>query len=127
MISPRTPAAAYRQVEFDARVVGARPEELVLLCYEQAFLALGTALHAARADDNARKSEALTRALSALTALQLGIDEASPIAPAVNQWLAASRNRILDCVLAFDPPMIEALRTDIAELSKAFTRALRAH
>lgn len=122
-MAPRNPSAAYRQVEFDARVAGARPEELVLVCYEQAVAALGTALHAARACDNARKSDGLTRALAALTALQLGIDEGNPVAPAVSQWLGASRNRILDSVLAFDAGAIAALREDFKEVAAAFVRA----
>lgn len=115
-----SPAATYRRVDFEARVAGARPEELVLVCYEQAIDALGSALSAERAGDNPRKSEALTRALAALTALQLGVDEGNPVAPAVGQWLNASRSRILDSVLAFDPAGIAELRADLSEIAGAF-------
>lgn len=117
-----SPAAAYRRVDFEARVAGARPEELVLVCYEQAIDALGTALSAAKSGDNSRKSESLTRALAALTALQLGVDEDNPVAPAVSQWLTASRGRILDSVLHFDPAGIAELRADLGEIAGAFAR-----
>lgn len=122
MIGHHSPATAYRRVDFEARVAGARPEELVLVCYEQAIDALGAALSAARAGDNPRKSEALTRALAALTALQLGVDEGNPVAPAVSQWLNASRSRILDSVLSFDEAGLTELRDDLGEIAGAFAR-----
>jgi flagellin-specific chaperone FliS len=74
MLALQTPSEAYRRIAFDARVEGASPDELVSLCYEQFDMALGDALLAASQGDNHRKSSALTRALSAVTALQLGID-----------------------------------------------------
>ena len=46
MLMRRTPHEAYRRVDFDARVKGASPSELVHLCYEHLVSALGTAIHA---------------------------------------------------------------------------------
>ena len=63
MLALRSPQEVYRRVEFDARIAGANPRELVLVCFEQLNAALGRALHAAAAGDNAAKSAALTRAL----------------------------------------------------------------
>ena len=46
MLAMRSPHEAYRRVDFDARVAGADPGQLVTLCYEQLISALGTAVYA---------------------------------------------------------------------------------
>lgn len=112
----RTPHEAYRRVEFDARVEGANPRQLVLVCYDQLTAALGRALHGAKAGDNRAKSEALTRALAAIAALQMGIDPAAPIASALTQFLGAARRALLDCVLDFRPELVEQLQKDFSEI-----------
>ena len=75
MLANRSPHEAYRRVDFDARVEGANPQQLVGMCYEALAGALGTALYAHERGDNRLKSQSLTRALSAVTALQLGVIE----------------------------------------------------
>ena len=75
----RSPQEAYRRVDFDARVAGADARQLVALCYEQLTGALGSALYAAQCGDNHLKSQSLTRALSALTALTMGVDAGQAI------------------------------------------------
>ncbi|MEQ1639412.1 MAG: flagellar protein FliS [Novosphingobium sp.] len=119
----RSPREAYRRVDFDARVAGADPRQLVLLCYEQLGTALGAAIHAAAADDNVRKSASLTRALAAITALQLGLDHRQPVAAALNSFFEAARQAVLDCVIAFDAKLLEQLRADLTDLSLAFRQA----
>lgn len=119
MHAPRNPSQAYRKVEFDARVAGANPRELVLVCYDQLDEALGRALLAAAAANNRAKSEALTRALSALMALQMGVDTQSPIAPALLEFYTAGRSAVLGSVLNFNADAIARLRSDAAEISAA--------
>ena len=113
----RSPHEAYRRVDFDARVAGADPRQLVLVCYEQLVGALARALHGARSGDNRLKSEALTRALAAIAALQMGIDPAAPIAPALAQFYGAARKTLLDNVLVFDAEAVAALRQDFLEIA----------
>ena len=72
MLALRNPADAYRRVDFDARVAGSDAKSLVLICYETLDIALASAIHAAARGDNPGKSAAITRAMSAITALQLG-------------------------------------------------------
>lgn len=116
----RSPQDAYRRVEFEARIAGADPLALVSLCYEQLASALGTAIHAAAASDNARKSAALTRALAALTALQMGLDHGQPIASALTTYFEAARKIVLGSVLDFDPAALEQLKGDVSEIAAAF-------
>ncbi len=123
MLVRQNPQEAYRRVAFDAHVAGAGAGQLVLLCFEQLDLALGAALLAATRRDNADKSQALTRALSSLTALQLGISKEAAMAPALHQFYEAARSRLLGNVLVFDAEAIRALRGDFAEIGAALAGA----
>ena len=115
----RSPHDAYMRVEFNARVAGASAAELVLVCYDQLSAALAKAMRAAAAGNNQLKSEALTRAVSALTALQLGVDRSQPIAVSLLQFYAAARKTVLDSVLCFDAGAVETLRRDVGEIAQA--------
>ena len=119
MHAPRDPGQAYRRIEFDARVAGADPRELVLVCYDQLGGALGRALSAAAAGNNRAKSEALTRALSALTALQMGVDVRSSVAPALLEFYSAGRSAVLGSVLNFNAAALSRLRGDAADIASA--------
>lgn len=119
MLAQRSPQEAYRRVDFDARVAGADSRQLVALCYEQLTTALGTALFAAQAGDNRLKSQSLTRALSAITALQLGISNTSPVAGALRQFYDSARKAVLDSVIDFDADTIAAIRRDCADIAAA--------
>lgn len=114
-----SPQEAYRRVDFDARVSGAGPAELVHLCYEHLVSALGTAVHADRRGDNGLKSRSMTRALTAITALQLGLAGGDGVAGALGQLYEAARRTVLDSALAFDAARIAALRADFAEIASA--------
>ncbi|HMT46976.1 MAG TPA: flagellar protein FliS [Novosphingobium sp.] len=115
----RNPQEAYRRVDFDARVAGADSRQLVALCYEQLTTALGTALFAAQTGDNLLKSQSLTRALSAITALQLGISSATGVGGALRQFYDSARKAVLDSVLDFDAATIGAIRRDCSEIAAA--------
>ena len=56
MLARHNPQDAYRRVDFDARVNGCDPMELVGLCYEHLIAALGSAMFAHERGDNATKS-----------------------------------------------------------------------
>lgn len=116
-----SPRDAYTRVEFNARVAGASAAELVLVCYDQLAAALAKAERAAATGNNKLKSDALTRAVSALTALQLGVDRSQPIAASLLQFYAAARKTVLDSVLRFDAAAIHALRQDVNEIAQAIT------
>lgn len=123
MLVQPNPQEAYRRVDFDARVAAARPGELVAVCFEQLSLALGSAIRAAEQGDNARRSAALTRALAALTALELGVDRQAPGAGPLLQFYAGVRRSVLDSVPQFDGPRLAALRRDVDEVGQALSKA----
>jgi len=119
MHSTNGPQEAYRRVEFDARVEGADQRQLVSMCYEQLVGALSTAVHAQETGDNLLKSRSLTRALSAITALQLGISGDSEVANALRHFYEAGRQNILNCTLDFDAGALQRLRIDFTEINAA--------
>ena len=121
MLARHTPQDAYRRIEIDARIGGSDPRQLVMLCYEQLIGALGSALHAASLRDNSGKSAAMTRALSALAALQIGVSGEQQVAHALRHLYEATRQALLDSVLAFDPATIETIRTDYIDILRAMT------
>ena len=115
----RNPQTVYRRIDFDARVSTSAPGELVSLCYEQLISALGTALFAHDKNDNLMKSQALTRAVSALTALQLGVSGKGTVVDALHQIYDAARQSVLDSVLRFDPARIATVRQDFVDIARA--------
>lgn len=123
MLAERNPSAAYRRIEFDARVAGSDGRELLAVCYERLLRAIGDVRIAAARADNAGKSAALTRALTAVNVLQLGVDRTSPVAPALDAFYAGARRTLLDAAIAFDAAALDGLRSDIAEIAAAMARS----
>lgn len=123
LLARNTPSDVYRRVELDARIGGSDPRQLVTLCYEQLIGSLGTALHADERGDNNKKSEGLTRALSAVTALQLGVSGSDSIAAALRHLYEATRKSLLDSVLSFDAASIRTVRQDYIDILRAMNGA----
>lgn len=123
MLARRNPGEAYRRVDFDARVSGATPGELVRLCYEQLISSLGGALIAAERGDNQMKSQMLTRAVSSLNALHMGVSGEDGVAGALIHFYTAARRAVLDNVLEFNPATISRIRQDFVEISESLNRA----
>lgn len=119
MLFQQSPHEAYRRVDFDARVNGAKPAELVQVCYEHLVSALGTAIHAHQNGDNGLKSRSMTRALTAITALQMGVSSEHEMASALNQFYTAARRSILDSAVSFDSGQLATMRKDFIEIGQA--------
>jgi len=123
MLARRSPSEAYRRVDFDARVEASDPRQLVGLCCEQVVSSLGAAIFAASRGDNAHKSQALTRALAALTALDLGVSGDDAMARALRQLYGAARRTVLDCALRFDADRLAQVARDFREIGAALQAA----
>jgi flagellar protein FliS len=123
MLAIRSPNEAYRRVDFDARVEGADPKHLVGMCYEQLVSSLGSAIFAQERGDNSLKSQSLTRALSAVTALQLGVSGENETAQALRHLYEATRRALLDSAMKFDAALLGTIRQDFVEISRAVNAA----
>lgn len=119
MLAQRDPYNAYQRVEFDARVQGASPSELVHICYDQLILALSTALLAHDRADCQLRNQSLTRALTALMALQLGIDQSHEMAGPLTDLYQGASKSILASSLEFDAFGVRAIYEDFREVRAA--------
>ncbi|MFA7595755.1 MAG: flagellar protein FliS [Novosphingobium sp.] len=119
MLAGKDPYSAYQRVEFDARVNGATSAQLVHICYDQLISALSTALLANERKDTTLKSGSLTRALTSLTALQMGIDPDSEMAEILSGFYGVARKAILESSIDFDPECLRTIREDFTEIRNA--------
>jgi flagellar protein FliS len=113
------PREAYRRVDFDAAITSANPQQLVAVCYDLLIAALGSALVAHQRSDTMLKSQSLTRAMSALTALRMGISDRSGVAQALAHFYEAARRTVLGSVVEFDERALAALRNDFIDIKSA--------
>lgn len=120
-----TPADTYRRIEFDARVSGANQKQLVTLLVEELLAALQSALFAHDHGMNQRKSAAMTRALTVLTTLELGVasDAAGGIGQTLLQFYRGGKRSILDSVVSFDTHGITRLHGDFEDVRRSFVQA----
>ena len=119
----QNPHEAYRKVQVNARILGSDHKDLVAICFEQVVSELGRAIRANEGDDPTNRSEGLTRAIAAITALEMGLDRSNPIASALEHLYGAARETILNCVMAFDVEALAEVRSDFAEIGAALATA----
>jgi len=115
------PNEAYRISEIDARLDGAKAEDLVTFCFGQVIQSIGAAISAHERGSYAARSKSLTRALTALTALEMGVDRDAPLADALLQVYGAARRSLLDCALDFDPDALAVIRADFVDILTALS------
>ena len=123
MLGTNDPHEAYRRSAFDARVHGGDTAALVQLCLEQAIAGLGGALVANERNHLGLRSQGLTRALTAITALDMGVDRSAPLAAALLQVYGAARREVLASVTDFQPARLEAVRRDFVEIEAALSKS----
>lgn len=123
MLATTNPDEAYRRSAFDARVQGGDTAALVLLCLEQAVAGLGGALLAYERNDPAARSKALTRALTAITALEMGVDRTAPLAQSLLLVYGGARRAVLESVVDFDPALLGPVRQDLRDIEAALRSA----
>lgn len=123
MLAISDPRAAYLQSDFDARLKGSRPQDIVLFCLGEVVASLGAVILAEERRDPAARSKALTRGVTALTALEIGVDRDAPIAESLLQFFGSAKSVLLDSVRRIDVEKIETLRADVVEIRNALAMA----
>ena len=123
MLALTYPHEAYRRSSIDARVQGGDSAALVQLCLEQAIAGLGSALFAQERGDASLRSKALTRTLTAITALEMGVDRKAPLAQALLQIYGAARQAVLASVTDFKGELLASVRSDFVEIEAALRSA----
>jgi flagellar protein FliS len=94
------------------------------MCLEQVIGSLGSAVFAQDRGDNGAKSAALTRAVTALTALLMGVDNNAQAGPALNQLYDSARRSVLDSAVVFNGRRLEMIRADFTEIRQALRQSM---
>ncbi|WP_454598490.1 flagellar protein FliS [Qipengyuania sp. SM2507] len=119
MLARSQPADAYREANFDARLMGGSRDDLVIFCIEDLIANLGALEIAEARGDRAARSKAITRCVTALTALELGIDRDAAMAANLLQFYGAAKVSLLDSVRETDLANIAAMKQDFREIATA--------
>ena len=125
MLACNEPRAAYRQSNFEARVNGGTPQDIVVYCLDELALTLAMLRQADARGNRAGRSEAITRGIAILTALEMGVDRENALAESLLHFYEGSRRLLLNSVATTQVAAIEALRTDVTEIRDALKLAGR--
>lgn len=122
MLASSEPRAAYQQANFDARVHGGTPQDIVVYCLDELSLTLGVLLQAELRGNRAGRSQAITRAIAILTALEMGVDRENELAASLLHFYEGSRRLLLGSVAVTQVEAIQTLRADVIEIRDALKR-----
>lgn len=126
MLAQARPGDAYRESNFDVRLMASTRDDLVLICLDDLIENLGVLEIAETRGDRAARSRTLTRCVTALTALEMGIDREAELASSLMQFYGAAKGLLLDSIRVVDLRQIGDLRSDLTEISAAFRAARQA-
>lgn len=123
MLARKLPAEAYREANFDARLMGGTRDDLVIFCIEDLIANIGALEIAEERSDRSARSKALTRCVTALTALELGIDRDAALATSLLQFYGAAKSSLLDSVRETDLGSLRTLKQDFRDIGAAMKAA----
>lgn len=123
MLAARDPRLAYRRSSFDARLVAASPQDMVIMCLDDLLANLVRFEQADLRDDREARSAGLTRCITALTALEMGVDRATPLGPTLLQFYAAGKAALLGMMVTIEVGTLRAIKADFEEIRQSFGAA----
>ncbi|WP_370180043.1 flagellar export chaperone FliS [Alteriqipengyuania sp.] len=123
MLALNEPRAAYQQSNFDARVKGGTSQDIVVYCLDELALTIGMLRQADVRGNRAGRSEAITRGIAILTALEMGVDRDTELAASLLHFYEGSRRLLLGSISTTQVEAIETLRADVMEIRDALKLA----
>lgn len=123
MLAAHDPGLAYRRSSFEARLLAASPQDMVLVCLDDLLANLVRFEQAELRDDRASRSSALTRCITALTALEMGVDRAAPLGAALLQLYAAAKSTLLGMVVSIEVGQLRTIKADFEDIRNSFCAA----
>ena len=123
MLAANQPRDAYRQSNFDARIKGGSPEDIVVYCLDELALTLGMLRQADMRGNRGGRSEAITRGIAILTALEMGVDRETELASSLLHFYEGARRLLLASVAQTDSDAVDTLRADVTEIRDALNLA----
>lgn len=123
MLAARDPGLAYRRSNFEARLLAASAHDMVIMCLEDFLANLVRFEQADARDDREARSSALTRCITSLTALEMGVDRMAPLGDTLLQFYAAAKSALLGMMVTVDRGRLRSIRTDFEDIRGSFRAA----
>lgn len=123
MLTARTPGLAYRRGSFEARLLAATPQDMVIMCLDDLLANLVRFEQADLRDHREARSAALTRCITSLTALEMGVDRSAPLGESLLQFYAAAKSELLGMVVTVKVGRLRAIKADFEEIGSSFRAA----
>lgn len=123
MLAATNPALAYRRSHFEARLLAASPQDMVLMCLDDLLTNLVRFEHADLREDREARSDALTRCITSLTALEMGVDLSAPLGAALVQFYTGSKKALLGMLVSADMTQLRAIKADFQDIRQSFAAA----
>lgn len=123
MLASRDPGLAYRRSSFEARLLAATPQDMVIMCLDDFLANLVRFEQADLRDDREARSAALTRCITSLTALEMGVDRASPLGETLLQFYAAAKSALLGMIVSIEVSRLRTIKADFEDICGSFRAA----
>ena len=123
MLAASDPGLAYRHSSFDARLLAASPQDMVIMCLDDFLANLVRFEHADLRDDREARSTALTRCITALTALEMGVDRSASLGQSLLQFYAAAKSALLGMLVTIEVGRLRAIKADFEDVRSSFRAA----
>lgn len=123
MLAARDPGLAYRRSSFEARLLAASPQDMVIMCLDDFLTNLVRFEQADLRHDREARSAALTRCITSLTALEMGVDRAAPLGETLLRFYAAAKAGLLGMMVCFEAERLHAIRADFEDIRSSFRAA----
>ena len=123
VLTALNPGQAYRKCSFDARLLAASPQDMVLMCLDDFLANLVRFERAELRDDREVRSRALTRCITSLTALEMGVDRSAPVGDVLANFYASAKSALLTMVVHVKPMTLRRIKEDFEEIRASFRSA----
>lgn len=123
MLAANNPGLAYRRSSFEARLFAATPGDMVLICLEDFLVSLVRFEQADLREDREGRSRALTRCITSLTALEMGVDRNAPLGQSLLEIYSAAKSALLSMMVTAEIGAIRRIKTDFSEIRDSFRSA----
>lgn len=123
MLAAYDPGIAYRRSSFEARLLAATPQDMVIMCLDDFLANLVRFEQADLRDDREARSTALTRCITSLTALEMGVDRTAPLGQPLLEFYAAGKSALLGMVVSIEVGPLRAIKADFEDIRRSFRAA----
>lgn len=123
MLALSDPGLAYRRTSFDARLLAASAQDMVIVCLDDLLANLVRFEQADLRGNREARSGALTRCVAALTALEIGIDRDAHLGGVLAQFYASAKAALLAMIVEIEVGRLRAIKADFEDIRRSFSLA----